>query len=440
MKPYVPLTAAVLVPLLALGPSCVTASRQGQLRLAFIDESGGAGEEDQGVVEPLSAEPVELSDAEIADGFRTLSRDPRLIAFFRQPADTGLRLLPASYVLGDAFVPGYSQLCASRRQPADCLGLLGDGGFDTDDRQRVAMSIAWHSVLSGVALELGRSVDPQQIYVMVTTAMVGFMAMLAFPEPITKIIMTVLTLAAVAYVGWDTIFGIRDGWKALKTSCESATSFADLHAAGEKFGAIIGERVGRIIVMLVVAAMGASLGSFSARLSALPGFTRATQFFQARCGFSFATVTAGSVQSVTLSSSSAVVALTPGVAWATTDAMTGRGGDDTAPPKAPVGFSSHRAFKRAMGKAGSGKEWHHIVEQTDGNVENFTPERIHSTENEVALDKSLHDKIGPFYSSKRAFITGSTDTIRKWLSTQSYEAQRAFGLKAMRNLADGAWK
>ena len=104
-----------------------------------------------------------------------------------------------------------------------------------------------------------------------------------------------LTLAAVAYVGWDTILGIRDGWKALKASCETATSFADLRAAGERFGTIIGERDGRIIVMLVVAAMGASLGSFTARLSAMPGFARATQFFQARCGFSFGAVTAGGV-------------------------------------------------------------------------------------------------------------------------------------------------
>src|SRR3954466_15638367 len=90
MKPHVPITAAVLVPLLALGPSCATASRQGQLRLAFVDESGGASEEDQGVVEPLPAEPVELTDAEIADGFRTLARDPQLIAFFRQPENTGV--------------------------------------------------------------------------------------------------------------------------------------------------------------------------------------------------------------------------------------------------------------------------------------------------------------------------------------------------------------
>src|SRR5262249_51485405 len=148
-----------------------------------------------------------------------------------------------------------------------------------------------------------------------------------------KIILTVLTCAAVAYVGWDTIFGIRNGWKALKAACESATSFEDLRAAGERFGNIIGERVGRIIVMLVVAAMGASLGSFTARPTPPPGSTRAAQLFRARCGFSFGAVTAGGVQAVTISTASAVVALTPGMAWAATNAMAGRGGGGTTPPK-----------------------------------------------------------------------------------------------------------
>jgi len=435
MKPHVPIIAAVLVPLLALGPSCASAQRG--LRLAFLDGSG-TSEEDEGVVEPEPAPLIELSDAEVVEGFRTLARDPQLIAFFRQPEGTGLHLLPASYVLGDAFVPGYSQLCASRGQAADCLSLLGDGAFDTDDRQQVAMSIAWHSVLSAVALELGRSVDPKRVYVMVTSAMVGFMAMLAFPEPITKLILTGLTLAAVAYVGWDTIFGIRNGWKALKADCDSATTFADLRAAGERFGTIIGDRVGRIIVMLVVAAMGASLGSFTVRLSTLPGFARAAQLFQARCGFSFATVTAGSVQAVRISASSAVVALTPGTAWAATNAMAGSGSGTESPKPAPVGFKSHRAFKKAMGSAGPEREWHHIVEQTDGNVGEFGAESIHSTENEVVLDKDLHTKINRLYSSKRVDITETnTMTVRQWLSTQGFEAQRRFGLRILKLVLAG---
>src|SRR5262245_46676213 len=109
MKPHVPISAAILAPLLALGPACATAPPR-QIRLAFIDGSSGASEEDEGVVEPLPAEPLKLSDAELAQGFRTLAQDPQLIALFRQPEGTGLHLLPASYVLGDAFVPGYNEL------------------------------------------------------------------------------------------------------------------------------------------------------------------------------------------------------------------------------------------------------------------------------------------------------------------------------------------
>jgi hypothetical protein len=425
MGGHVRVTAAILVPLIAFGSSCAGGSRD--LRLRFDGE--------EGVVAPLPAGPVELSDAEIDLGFRTLARDPQLIALFRQPEGSGLHLLPVAYLQGDAFVPGYRQLCADRGQQADCLGLLGDGAFNADDRQRAAMSIAWHSVLSGVALELGRAVDPQRVYVMVTTAMVGFMAMLAFPDPITKVILTVLTLAAVAYVGWDTIFGIRNGWKALKASCESATGFEDLRAAGERFGTIIGERVGRIIVMLVVAAMGASLGSFTARLAALPGFARAAQLFQARSGFSFGAVTAGGVQAVTITGAGAVIALTPGVTWAATNEMGGGGGGSEPPRSAPVGFKSFDAFKKAMGPAGPGKQWHHIVEQNSGNVARFGPERLHSTDNVVPLSEKLHVRISAFYSSKPGGPMGDL-TVRQWLATQSWEAQREFGLATIKRLVE----
>src|SRR5256885_148254 len=109
---------------MALGPSCASGTRE--LRLAFEGE--------EGVVVPLPAAPVELSDAEIDRGFRMLAQDPQLIALFRQPREAGLHLLPASYVTADAFVPGYNQLCAARGGPADCLDLLRDGAFDTDDR------------------------------------------------------------------------------------------------------------------------------------------------------------------------------------------------------------------------------------------------------------------------------------------------------------------
>ncbi|MCE9668461.1 hypothetical protein LY474_11625 [Myxococcus stipitatus] len=112
------------------------------------------------------------------------------------------------------------------------------------------------------------------------------------------------------------------------------------------------------------------------------------------------------------------------------------------PPAAGVkSYSSFKSFKRAMGPAGQGKEWHHIVEQTDGNVARFGPKAIHNTENIVALDKDLHTRVSAFYSSKNVSVTGSDAlTVRQWLRAQSYEAQRAFGLRAVENVRKGLWR
>lgn len=56
------------------------------------------------------------------------------------------------------------------------------------------------------------------------------------------------------------------------------------------------------------------------------------------------------------------------------------------------------------------------------------------------LDKSLHTDVSTLYSSIRHSITQSyTQTVRQWLSTQSYEAQREFGLLAIENVRKGFW-
>ncbi|RKG83032.1 hypothetical protein D7W82_25795 [Corallococcus sp. CA049B] len=101
-----------------------------------------------------------------------------------------------------------------------------------------------------------------------------------------------------------------------------------------------------------------------------------------------------------------------------------------SPPGGPKGYSSFKSFKRAMGPAGNGKEWHHIVEQTDGNVARFGPQALHNTENVIPLDKELHSLVSAFYSSKSLQMTGSNSlTVRQWLSAQPYAAQREFGLR-----------
>ncbi|WP_456318759.1 hypothetical protein [Corallococcus silvisoli] len=119
----------------------------------------------------------------------------------------------------------------------------------------------------------------------------------------------------------------------------------------------------------------------------------------------------------------------------------GEGAQGAAPSSGPKGYSSFKSFKRAMGPAGEGKEWHHIVEQTDGNAARFGPQALHNTENIIPLDKALHNSVSAFYSSKRQFITGAESlTVRQWLSAQSLEAQRAFGLRAIENIKKGYWR
>jgi RHS repeat-associated protein len=68
-----------------------------------------------------------------------------------------------------------------------------------------------------------------------------------------------------------------------------------------------------------------------------------------------------------------------------------------------IGFKSFAAFKRMFGAAGEHMEWHHIVEQTGGNVARFGSEAIHNNVNIVRLDEKAHRAISAYYSSKQSF-------------------------------------
>jgi len=103
-----------------------------------------------------------------------------------------------------------------------------------------------------------------------------------------------------------------------------------------------------------------------------------------------------------------------------------------------AGFGSFHAFKSAVGPAGHGMQWHHVVEQTRGNLARFGPQAIHNTGNLVRVELDVHRQISGFYSSIQPQVTGSTSmTVRQWLSTQSMAAQQEFGFQMLKQL--GAW-
>jgi RHS repeat-associated protein len=99
-----------------------------------------------------------------------------------------------------------------------------------------------------------------------------------------------------------------------------------------------------------------------------------------------------------------------------------------------IGFKSHEAFKRVYGSAGTGREWHHIVEQNPTNIAKFGPERINNTNNYVNISTDLHRKISAYYSSN---IAGpGTPTVREWLSTKSYEQQSSYGRSVLQKVQE----
>jgi hypothetical protein len=92
-------------------------------------------------------------------------------------------------------------------------------------------------------------------------------------------------------------------------------------------------------------------------------------------------------------------------------------------------FPSFSALKRALGPAGPGKVWHHVVEQRTTNIAQFGAGAIHNTSNVVAVTGDVNQKIANFYSSIRRFSGGQT--VRQWLGSQSFAEQDAFGRRIL---------
>ena len=100
-----------------------------------------------------------------------------------------------------------------------------------------------------------------------------------------------------------------------------------------------------------------------------------------------------------------------------------------------AGFGSFSSFKNAVGPAGEGLQWHHIAEQTAGNVGRFGSEAIHNTGNLIRLETGVHRELSGFYSSIQPQVTGSTSlTVRGWLAPQSLSAQQEFGRQILLQL------
>jgi len=101
---------------------------------------------------------------------------------------------------------------------------------------------------------------------------------------------------------------------------------------------------------------------------------------------------------------------------------------------ASAGYPTFEAFKRALGPAGPGKVWHHLVEQRLAGWR-FAPEAIHNRLNVETVSREVNQLIANYYSRIRPFTEGYT--VRKWLESQSFQRQLEFGRDILNRVLQG---
>jgi hypothetical protein len=409
-----------------------------------------------------SAEPVELDDVEFAEAVAKLARDTRPPARLQEAArrlfevearsgsytyETSSRRIaphePGEHLEGESttaeveLTRAYLRWCERTGRPGDCLRLLTESPIvNGDGRFALALALAKGAVLDEMLEAFKDMANPHAMVAAVLWTWTTYMVLVSLPDvTISKGLAAVMTATLISYVGVDTFWGLVVGFKRLMDESDRATTFNELREAGERYGKVMGRNTARAFAMLAMAAMGNTAPGLAAKVPKLPGSMQAAVQAETQVGIRFAAV--GEVETVVVSAESVTIAIAPGAVAMTAHAMSGAAAK--APPNGFRAWGSYSGFKRAMGSAGPGKEWHHIVEQTPGNVKRFGAHALHNTENVTPLDKGLHTRISSFYSSVRRDITGSPSTVRKWLSTQSYETQREFGLLAIENIRKGIW-
>ncbi|MFY0521894.1 hypothetical protein ACN28I_01325 [Archangium gephyra] len=117
----------------------------------------------------------------------------RLVAELEPPAPRRPRLAlltcgqPGQEDDGTALTRGYHHWCERRGSPGDCLSLPGNGlAMGAEARRTLALTIALGSVWDGSVEVWASMVDPVALQSMVMSAMAGYLAMLAFPNPVTQ--------------------------------------------------------------------------------------------------------------------------------------------------------------------------------------------------------------------------------------------------------------
>ena len=262
--------------------------------------------------------------------YRYEGRSQRLMA--SEPGSTrNVRLLPED----EELTRCYLLWCERTWGAGDCLRLLVDKPFlDGDARYALAMAIAHSKVLGAMKEELARLVSPHAVVATVVGGLTMYAILLSLPEPVSKGIAALMTLGAMAYLGWDTVWRLIDGWLVLMKEVDEATTFDGIHASGEKFGDTMGDKAARAFVMLGTVALGNTASGMAATLPRLPGAEQAAVVAETHLNIRFTAPALAQVESVAITAEGVTIALVPNtVAMAARGNSGSKAGAQGAPPR-----------------------------------------------------------------------------------------------------------
>lgn len=279
-------------------------------------------------------QPVPLGEEEFRRAVQQLAREVRLTGSPRHTAQAPFQLDPLSgnylYLLREKKLvptgdgqPLEGSLTAQDLETAeryrlwcqrvyglhgDCLGgaLVAGRYLDVHGRYVWALALSKSPVLDELRLALG---DMVQVRSLLSTALWTLASMLLVMalNPVVPGLVAILGVAAILYVGYDTLYNLVTGWFRLMEEVKDASSFEQIREAGERFGKILGRQAARAFALLLMAAIGRTAHEFAAKVPTLPGSAQVAVQAEGQARFSVSAL--GTVEELALSAEGATIAV-----------------------------------------------------------------------------------------------------------------------------------
>jgi hypothetical protein len=232
---------------------------------------------------------VQVSDFELNEALTTLVLNmPLRVAGSRFPLYLHRKLALASFPLtGEewrtSLARSYGSFCERQDTPGDCLGLFKDGpGLDGEDKRDLSLALSVNAALEARDAELRGMFSTTQLWTTLSLTIIGYLALVAAPEPVSKGVAAALVLLMWGYLGWE-LFDLVRAYFTLWEEAAEASTFAELREAGDRFGKVIGPNSVRILLLLATAAVGETAALVS-RAPKLPGFAKAASALESHAG------------------------------------------------------------------------------------------------------------------------------------------------------------